>query len=233
MTLAEKDIKIMRSNYKMMSKPPHYGEWWKNNDKGTEWFIEIFNARGKIHKVFIDWLTKRQAKGDNIDSILDVGCGRSVVYADLFQHNRYVGYDISEKEIDWCKSNRNHPEHDYICGDFLKDGVDEKFDLVFSHAVIDHIYDINAFVWAILRTAKKWAYITSYRGWFPDFKTHIYRWNQTDTCFYNDISPNEVNEILEGIGCSDVEIFPLPSENKEILFETVIIAKVPLEDNQD
>jgi SAM-dependent methyltransferase len=213
-------------NYKKMPKPSNYGEWWEKNDRGLEWYKEIYESRKAIHLSFQRWVAEVESVGKKIESILELGCGRAIGYSDLFLDRRYVGYDVSTKEVAWCKKNRQNPRHAYIAGDFLEKGIEEKFELVFSHALIDHIYDINAFILAMVVASKKWVYITSYRGWFPDLKEHNYMWNERDTCYYNHISPNEVRRILIDAQLTNFLIAPLATNNPLIPNETVIIIRV-------
>jgi Methyltransferase domain len=207
-------------------KPATYGTWWDNNEKGVEWYEEIFYARRGVHESFLDWVRALDANGQGPRSVLEVGCGRAVIHAEFFKDHRYTGFDISAKEIEWCRVHRARPGHDYRHGDIIETRFAEKFDLVFSHAVIDHVYDINAFLAALVSASSDWIYVTSYRGWFPDLASHTYRWNETDTCFYNDISAPETEALLGRLGCRQIRVFPLDTLKAEIPRETVILAHV-------
>lgn len=215
---------MSEKKYKCRSKPLNYGKWW-GKESDFDWYEFIFEDCKTMHQIFISWFSEKELLGEKNDSILEIGCGRAIVYADLFRDKRYVGYDISKKEIEWCRKNRKNPNHNYIHGDFIEKGINEKFDLVFSHAVIDHVYDINSFIHSMVRASKKWIYITSYRGWFPELKTHKYSWNENETCFFNDISPHEVKKLLQDLQCSEIEIYPLPTGHENINYRTIISAK--------
>ena len=80
-----------------------------------------------------------------------------------------------------------------------------KFDLVFSHAVIDHVYDINQFVSKIIDATEKYAYINSYRGYFPKLKNHKMKWDGHDACYFNDISISEIKNLLLQKGLEESE----------------------------
>jgi len=208
------------------AKPETYGSWWNTNEKGRDWYEEIFRARQVVHDAFLDWVRSLDAQGRGPRSILEVGCGRAVAYAEFFKDCRYFGFDLSAKEIEWCRVNRARPGHEFGHGDVIEASFAEKFDLVFSHAVVDHVYDINAFLAALVGASSGWIYVTSYRGWFPDLASHLYRWSEADTCFYNDISASETEALLGRCGCRDIRIFPLETLKAEIPRETVILAHV-------
>jgi ABC-type polysaccharide/polyol phosphate transport system ATPase subunit/SAM-dependent methyltransferase len=212
--------------YTPRPKPPNYGAWWRNNDKGLEWYEEIFYARKIVLEAFFAWVRGLDEAGDGPRSALEIGCGRAVGISEFFKDRRYVGFDISDKEIEWCRAHRANPNHEYRSGDFIETRFDEKFDLVFSHAVIDHIYDINAFLAAMVRASGGWIYLTSYRGWFPDLAAHTYNWNENDTCYYSDISPGETEAVLRALGCTRIRVFPQDTGRDDIPRETVIIAHV-------
>ena len=114
----------------------------------------------------------------------------------------YTGIDISSTAIEYCKNNSNF---EFICGDIIKMESNRKFDLVFSHAVIDHVYDIDTFVKKIVNLSKKYAYINSYRGYFPDMEEHKMNWNNKDGCYYNDVSVKHIKKILLEIGLQENE----------------------------
>jgi SAM-dependent methyltransferase len=208
-------------------KPSTYGEWWNTNAKGVAWYQEIHDAREPVHDAFERWVAERDRPHDPIRSVLEIGCGRGVRYPALFADRRYVGYDISRKEIEWCRANRPNPLHEYLAGDFIADGVAGRFDLVFAHAVIDHVYDIDAFVRAAVDASDRWVYFTAYRGWFPDLREHRYRWSRQDACFYNDLSPTRIQSVLAERGWRPVRVSPSAAVVEPIGRETEIVAERP------
>jgi len=58
---------------------------------------------------------------------------------ELFTDIKYTGIDISKIAIEYCKNNF---DFEFICGNFIKLNISQKYDLIYSHAVIDHVYDI-------------------------------------------------------------------------------------------
>jgi len=211
--------------------PPNYGDWWKQNEGGFEWYQWMYDSRKSAHDDFLNFVKSLDSTEGVVESLLDVGCGLAVGYADadVFADRRYVGMDLSGKEAEWCRQNHPNQKHAYITGDVIQEQPEEKFDVVFSQGTIDNSYDMDAMLRAMVSCSKGWIYLTAYRGWFPDLPEHRYTWSEDTTCFYNDISPEIVREVLESLGCSNIEITPLDMGDREgnpIRYETRIVARV-------
>jgi len=209
-------------------RPRNYGLFWFARDPENilEWYTWMYNGRDKIHKDLVDWVHRMDEKGEYIQSIADFGCGLGIGYNEDFADKHYVGVDISPMNIEWCNNNRKNPMHRYINIDFISDALDEKFDLVFSSGTIDNTYDVDAFLKSMVRNSKKWIQLSCYRGWFPPLDEHQYHWNEEHGCFYNDISPKRIRETLVSLGCRDIYIEPVKTNNQDIEYETIIIARV-------
>jgi SAM-dependent methyltransferase len=70
-------------------------------------------------------------------SVLDLGCGTGqflMSVAKLLDHGRLVGIDVSVHELP-----KDHPSIRFIAADIIRFEVDEKFDVVFSDQVMEHI----------------------------------------------------------------------------------------------
>lgn len=207
-------------------KPVDYGRWWNSNQLGLEWYEMVYDFRRKVHDYFLDWFSRAGEGSRAFRSVLEVGCGRGYPYAQLFRDYQYTGVDISQKEIEWCCEHYRAPNYRFWCGDFLSDEFREPSDLVFSHAVIDHVYDINRFLGRMVQSANQCVFISAYRGWFGGLERHRYQWMDSVTCFHNEVSPAEARAALESLGCAKIEIFPVQVDNRydRIDQETVIIA---------
>jgi len=142
-----------------------YGKTWQ--EKNEEWYAMLQNTRPLLHENFVNYLKEK-----NVQTILEIGCGAGVypiMFKDLFSKIKYTGIDISNSAIEYCKKNSNF---NFICGDIIKMNYKEKHDLIFSQAVIDHVYNIDEFLSKIVLACKKYAYISAYRGYFPNLKKH-------------------------------------------------------------
>ena len=174
-----------------------YGKTWKEKDGEEQvlWYDSMHESLPILHKNFVDYLKSKSPK-----SVLEVGCGTGyypIKMKELFSTIEYTGTDISESAVQQCRSNSSF---EYIPGDFIKMNFSKKFDLVYSHGVIDHVYDLDAFATKIVNTTKKFAYISSYRGYFPELKTHRMNWRHNEGSFYNDLSMIQLEKKFKEIG---------------------------------
>lgn len=172
-----------------LKKSP-YGKNWQRIDE--QWYSKIYSHRPELHNDFIRYLKNRT----DIKTVLEIGCGTGtypIKFKNLFSNMKYVGVDIGAPAIEYCKRNS---EFEFICGDFIKMEFDDKYDLVFSHAVIDHVYDIDRFLSKIVSVCKKYAYISAYRGYFPNLEQHEMVWDNEKGCYYNNISLKQVEKIF-------------------------------------
>lgn len=208
-------------------KPKDYGQWWENHKGGLDWYKWMYDGRSRMHKDMIRWVEARERAGESIASIADFGCGLGVGYCDDFADKEYIGIDLSERNIQWCHANRNNHRHRYYCMDFIAEPLRQKVDLAFSSGTVDNSYDIDASLRSLVRSSKKWIYLTFYRGWFPDLEEHIYDWSDEHYCFYNDVSAPRIRQTLSALGCEGIVVEPVATEREDIPFETRVIARVP------
>jgi SAM-dependent methyltransferase len=175
-----------------------YGNWW-NKHPTSEWYREIFNKHRSMHDLFKHWCDENQP-----ESVLEVGCGDGI-YGKFFNRIPYTGIDFSQKSIDLAED--DNQKHRYISGDFLKMVLNEKFDLVFAHHVIDHIYDIEKFVDSIVAHSSRLYWITAYNGYHPDIENHIMEWNHAVTCYVSKISAKAIKRQLPGAEVFGIKAF--------------------------
>ena len=201
-----------------------YGKTWqkKEGNEQNDWYNQMHESHKIQHQDFIQYLKTRK----NLETVLEVGCGTGVYpikLKELFANIKYTGIDISETAIKQCKKNSSF---EFIAGDFIKLDISRKFDLVFSHAVVDHVYDVDEFVAKIVNLTKKYAYITAYRGFLPDLKKHKMNWNDEDGSFYNDFSIIQINKKLKEMGLNESEFnirsLKVDDKNDSLDYQTII-----------
>jgi SAM-dependent methyltransferase len=206
---------------KKFGKSPYGKVWTKDNN----WYNEIHSINPLLHENFVNYFKGKK----DVETVLEIGCGTGIYpikMKKLFTGMHYTGLDISETAIEYCKK---HSEFEFICGDFIKMDIPKEFDLVYSHAVVDHVYDIDSFISKIVKVCRKYAYITSYRGFFPDLKKHKMQWDGHEGCYFNDISVQRTRELLLKSGLSEDEFIIRSQESgqagKNVNIQTVIEIK--------
>lgn len=207
---------------KLLGKSKYGSKWTGANN---DWYSEIHDSNQLLHEDFKNYFIKKK---NDIHSVLEIGCGTGIYPIEnktMFEEINYTGIDISKDAIAYCKKNSNF---NFICDDFIKMRLENKFDLVYSHAVIDHVYDIDAFMTKILDTCTKFAYINSYRGYFPQLDAHKSTWRDDVACYFNDISIKQIKKILIKNGLEEKNFIIRPQENGTGVIQTVIeITKPP------
>lgn len=217
-----KDLKAISKTYcgkikSLVGFKTEYAKFFKEQD--ANYYQRIFDDKPLTHQDFIRFLKNKT----DINAVLEIGCSTGIFpikYSDLFKNTEYTGLDISQKCIDYCKS---HSNFQFVCGDFLQTELNKKFDMVFSFDVIDHVYDIDLFLAKIIKSTKKYAYINSYRGYFPNLLKHRMNWKDSDGIFYNDLSVTQLKNTLTENGLkSDEFIVRSQSKDSENHLQTVI-----------
>ena len=208
-------------------RPADYGRFWNEDRGGLEWWEWMYDSRRRMHEELIDWVHAQDQGGRPIKSILDVGCGYAVGLSEAFRDKRYVGADVSQRNVDWCRENRRHTSHDYWNMDLIRETPPERFDLVMSSGTIDNVYDVDGFLEGLTRASRGWIYVTAYRGWSPELARHHYRWSPEHGCFYVDLSPARLREQLSDLGCTEIRVERRQTGRSDIPSELRLSARVP------
>jgi SAM-dependent methyltransferase len=190
---------LMSLKYRLFGKSRYGNKEWEKAD--FDWYLQIHNSNHLLHENFIQYFKDKK----DVKTVLEVGCGTGVYpikYKELFSDKKYTGIDISEKNINFCRKNS---DFEFICCDIIKTDLKKTFDLVFSHAVIDHVYDIDMFLARLVQVCGKYAYINSYRGYFPELVKHQMEWREDDKCYYNNISITQIRKVLLENGLTEKE----------------------------
>jgi hypothetical protein len=214
----------MKEGQKNIKNPEHFGTFWKEHEGGKEYYEWMYEYRKHCHEAFRLWF-KAMDKMEPFKSVIEFGCGYAIGYSEFFADIRYVGVDLAEKAIDWCKANLNNPLHEYLVADFIKEEFNEEFDLVFSHATIDNNYDMDRYLKSAVSASSRWIWITAYRSFSPDLLEHRYTFAEDQGVYYNDISPTRAYRTLVDCGCRNVSLLPYYTGREDIPYETLIIAR--------
>ena len=196
--------------WRMFGKSVSINQDWEKVD--PKWWIKQHNEWPILNENFMEYFSKIKP---DIKTVLDVGCGAGVypiIKKEMFRDLEYVGIDISPTCIEYCK---NHSEFNFLVEDFTKMSVDKKYDLIFSHAVIDHVYDIEAFLLNLVKSCKKFVYVSSYRGYFPNLDEHEKKWREDDHVYYNKISVQQIEKSLQEFGLSKNQFVLRPQKASE------------------
>ncbi len=107
--------------------------------------------------------------------------------------------------------------------------LEKNFDLVYSHAVVDHVYDIDAFISKIIDQTNHYAFINSYRGYFPNLKSHEMQLDGYEGCYFNQLSIDQIKKLLskKGLSKSKHKIYSQESGQKDenVNLQTIIEIK--------
>lgn len=225
MTLTKKNSIFARISRKIQQKyaKPKYGKRWP--DQTIEWYKQIYDSNFLIHEHFKKYLKSK----NDIKTVLEVGCGKGVYpifNKELFDNLNYTGIDISDTAIDFCKQNSKFT---FFCDDFIKMNLEKNFDLVYTHAVVDHVYDIDEFISKIVDQTNRYAFINSYRGYFSNLESHEMQWDGYEACYFNNISIKQVKKLLskKGLSESEYKIYSQESGQKDenVNLQTIIEIK--------
>lgn len=178
-------------------KKQKYGTCWNENTN----YKVMHDSKPLLNQHFAHWLLQQEA-----GSIVEIGCGRGEYIKYLPASSHYMGVDINGWAIAYCRA--NYPQYRFMAEDvnnlaskIIKQGNLTfhseygrlYYNTLFSHDVIDHVHDINEFIHSCL-TIGKHIYISSYRGFVNTTDKHRQRWNNTDGCFYNNISEQNIRK---------------------------------------
>ena len=220
-----KDTKAIMRTFKNKIKTKIAGKSKYGNDEwkkaNNAWYEDMHDGNNLLHEDFIKYFKEK-----SVTQILEVGCGTGIYpirKKELFTSKSYTGIDFSQENIEYCKKNS---QFKFVAGDFITMDINEKFDLVFSHAVLDHVYDIQGFISNIVKYTKKFAYINTQMGYFPDLKKHRMKWNDDDHCYYNDCSVIELKANLLKAGLKNDEFVIRSQKSGRTGYETQTVIEI-------
>lgn len=117
-------------------------EYWKN--RGKIFSEELSNQPRYVQKYLQNqesYILKSLNK-QIFENVLEVGCGTgrlTKLVSELSSAKKYLAIDISEDLISVAKNELDNPNLSFQCVNLLEFQTQEKFDLVFSCEVLQHI----------------------------------------------------------------------------------------------
>jgi hypothetical protein len=160
-------------------------------------------------------LSRLRAEGVAIETVAEAGCGLDAEVADELAGLRYCGVDVNPERVTLRRELDRHASHAYVCADFVSTPGAPRADLVFSRGVIDRVYDVDAFLRAMVRRSRGWIFATVDGAWRPDLKDHRHRWDESRGRFANDFSPEAARAQLATLGCKDIDVTPLGANGRQ------------------
>ena len=215
-----------------------------NSEKRKKLYTEVYNT---VHSLYgkAKLPSKRNPKinlvnkfGNAFDgrSIIDVGCGNGDLLRAIRETGRpkrLVGIDGSEYVL-----SNSDPNIDFVKSDIIDFNLEDKFDIVFSDNVIEHIAptDLESHLTSITRVLKhggKLIILMPNRLFGPSDVTRIFDYTYTNKIpaqgtHINETTYTEMIELLEKRGFNNFKtILPLPKIRSifpELRFNAKIIS---------
>ena len=137
-------------------QPPSYDELWRVTWGDMQRF-------GPVHRHILEDMVRTVTSLD-ITSVLDVGCGSGENLAALGGLARYelAGIDVSEEALKLAS--RRVPQARLRQLDVQREALLERFDLVMSIQVVEHLQDDVAALRNISKMADKYVFISTIQG---------------------------------------------------------------------
>lgn len=110
----------------------YYNSFWSKNTS--------IGLHAKCRKEFIISNLARLPTSNN-PKIIDLGCGRGWLTAELAKHGNAVGVDLSSTGIKIAKI--NYPQCHFKQMDIIAEEIKNKYDVVVSSEVIEHLTEDN------------------------------------------------------------------------------------------
>jgi len=133
-----------------------YDELWK-----TAW--GDMQRVGPVHRHTLDNLVRKVSTLD-VRRVLDVGCGSGENLAALAAQNRYelTGMDISEAALSLARSRVGSAR--LFVSDITRETLPERFDLIISVQVVEHLLDDMAALRNIAEMASGYVLVSTMQG---------------------------------------------------------------------
>ncbi len=184
-----------------------YGETWQGLD--DKFYERLYKKGIKENENFISYIQNKK-----LDNVLEIGCGSGMIprnHKELF--NYYTGIDVSKTAIEIARKNS---EFKFIAGDFMKIDLQEKFDLIFSFAVINHVPNVNEFIEKIINHSNRYTYTYASHDQTIKHDEHKMIFAKNEGIFNTELSIEYIKKQLTGL---DVK-FKIYFLEKSLVIET-------------
>lgn len=204
--------------------PTSFGQFWRSKGVDLAWYDKIFEYRRPSHDVFKSWVVAQAADG-SLTSALEIGVGTSDHYrGDVFTGWRFTGVDLLPEVVEWLQAHAEEGQT-FVAADITRNSLDGlEADLVYSHASIDNVPDVDAFLASAAKLARKVLFISNYRGYFPELRNHRIHFDTETNVAFNDLSAGAMKETVEALGFATVAVVPVLTGRDDITEETVLVA---------
>lgn len=189
-----------------------FGTIWQEKD--ANWYESIVNEMPYIHTKFLDWYSNQ-----NIFSAFEIGCGTGGYY-NILNGIEYVGIDISKSAINEAQK---IDSNSFFCEDLLSMKIEKKYDLVFSHSVVDHTPDIDTFFQKSIELSSKFIYHSAYQSISNSSKQHTSKFEPAWNIFYNNISIPKIEKLSKDLNCKSFKTLKIKHPNPKRLDGTIFI----------
>lgn len=211
------------SEVSVRPRPANFGRFWQEKGIDVHWYDSFFEYRRQSHELFSGWVHSAIDRL-GIGSALEIGVGLSSFYREgVFRDTSFTGIDVIPQVVSYLNQHAR-PKHRYLAADVTIDSLEDcKADLVYSHASIDNIPDVFAFLAGAARLTGKYLFITNYRGFFPELRQHRILTDSSTCVAFNDLSPTALEESAKGLGFGTVAVVPYLTGREDIPVETALV----------
>jgi 2-polyprenyl-3-methyl-5-hydroxy-6-metoxy-1,4-benzoquinol methylase len=155
------------SNKAIMDASKDYNSLWSSHWGQVQ---EFGPTHAHVRRLLLSLL-----RGKEFSTVLDVGCGNGVNMRFFLDRlpgiGRMNGCDVSEVALQSAR--KRCPEATLHCLDIQKQAIDERFDLVYSSDVLEHLEDDGAAIGNMFMMASRFLLVSTLQGRMRNFEKKI------------------------------------------------------------
>lgn len=195
-------------------------------DKNASAFDSLYDSRASLHRAFNAVfrralferirLAAEEVRKSNASNVLDVGCGsgRTAIPLALAGAKHVTGIDFAPQMIDLARKaavEASVAERcDFRVGDFMKDDLGERFDIVTALGVFDYVDDPVPFLRRMLELSRRAAIFSAPKPSLLRANLRKLRYGRHGVTvhFYTE---RDLRKLARDAGCADPTIHRLPA----------------------